>query len=147
MLQKSYRSKVHIGRSGNSAIHGALQSESKGSFGRLPRATRQGRLKTRTVYSASLRLARESPAGKIEQEEATAETPTEKADGTPLGEGVGNPRRTQAPARPNPPPKQMQPTQHVRSLRAPGALPPTVTNAARHRPDLPRARTPALPCY
>lgn len=51
MLPKSYRSKVHIGRSGNSAIHGALQSESKGSFGRLPRATRQGRLKTRTVYS------------------------------------------------------------------------------------------------
>lgn len=85
MLQKSYRSKVHIGRSGNSAIHGALQSESKGSFGRLPRATRQRRLKTRTAYSASLRTARESPAGKIEQEEVTAEAPTGKADGPPLG--------------------------------------------------------------
>lgn len=95
MLQESYKSKVQIGRSGSSAIHGALQTESEGCFGRLPRATRPQRLKARIVYSASLiRLACDSLAGEIEQVEASAGAPIRKADGTGPGAGKKIPSHT-----------------------------------------------------
>lgn len=78
-----------------SYIHGALQTESEGGFGRLPRATRPRRLKARIVYSASLvRLACDSPAEEIEQAEASAEAPIRKADGTGTGGGKKTPSHT-----------------------------------------------------